>query len=179
MGMRLRILALVAVNCAVLSAADSRIPVVVELFTSEGCSSCPPADAVLQEIGSRIGHGIEVIPLSEHVDYWDHLGWRDPYSSSLFSTRQQAYGSYFKSENVYTPQMIVDGLTQFLGSDSEQARKAIRFAAEQPKASVLIHTAGDKGRVKVRVDQLAEAKVDRADIFLVVTESGLANSVHS
>ncbi len=177
--MRLRILALAAALSTAAGAADTRIPIVVELFTSEGCSSCPPADALLQEITARMPAGVEIIPLSEHVDYWDHLGWRDPFSSSLFSARQQAYGDYFKSNNIYTPQMIVDGLQQFLGSDSEQARKAVRFAARQPKATVSVRLAGTKGRINVHVDELAEAKVDRADVFLVVTESGLANSVQT
>lgn len=99
---------------------------VIELFTSEGCSSCPPADALLQRIDNR---NLEnVYPLSFHVDYWNRLGWTDPYSKEVFSERQRWYASQFSSSRVYTPQMIVNGTTEFVGSNASKAESAINNA---------------------------------------------------
>jgi len=168
-------LVLLTILLARLATADNaRGPVVIELFTSEGCSSCPPADAFLAELARQSG---DLIVLSEHVDYWDHLGWRDPYSSPLFTSRQQAYADLFRSDSVYTPQMIVDGLAGFSGADQEQARKAIRYAMQQPKAVVLVDRKDSGGRVSVRVEQLEAAKVQKAKVVLAVTENNLASSV--
>jgi len=117
-------------------AADSATPVLVELFTSEGCSSCPPADRFLETLDSQPIPGANVIVLSEHVDYWNHIGWKDPYSSHLYSERQSKYAQRFQLDGPYTPQMVVDGASQFLGSNPALADKAFATALESPKIPV-------------------------------------------
>jgi hypothetical protein len=119
-----------------LHGSDGRTPVLVELFTSEGCSSCPPADRFLQKLDGQPIQGAEMIVLSEHVDYWNHIGWKDLYSSSSYSQRQSAYARRFGLDSVYTPQMVVDGTSEFVGSNADQADKAFRRALGVPKIPV-------------------------------------------
>ena len=99
---------------------------VVELFTSEGCSSCPPADKLLSKLteAAEKDHR-KIFTLSFHVDYWDRLGWRDPFSSGLYSDRQRQYAEVMKLQGVYTPQMVVNGRTEFVGSDNSKLNDAI------------------------------------------------------
>ena len=157
--------------------ASGRTSVIVELFTSEGCSSCPPADALLSQLTkTQPVAGADVIALSEHVDYWDHGGWADRFSSHRFTTRQNDYANSFRKDTVYTPQMIVDGQTQFVGSDDGAAREAIARAARQPKAHVSVTRMGDM--LSVRVDHLpSSASSDPAEVVLAITESGLSSSI--
>ncbi len=110
--------------------ADERTPVVVELFTSQGCSSCPPADAFLGELARRE----DVLALGFHVDYWNYIGWRDPFSSPSHSQRQQDYARRFGENRVYTPQMVVDGRAEFPGGKRGTAFAEIERAARRPKA---------------------------------------------
>jgi hypothetical protein len=107
------------------SAGADGAPVVLELFTSQGCSSCPPADALLSEIGSSTKG---VIPLAEHVDYWNNLGWSDPFSSHEFSERQGAYANAMNLPGDYTPQAVIGGTAQCVGSDSRSISRAIDVA---------------------------------------------------
>lgn len=117
-------------------------PVLVELFTSEGCSSCPPADALLQKLErSQLVPGVTVIAMSEHVDYWNHLGWSDPFSSAQMSSRQQSYATKFRLDGPYTPEMVIDGAAEFVGSDATKARRAIALSATRPKLAVTAEVA--------------------------------------
>jgi hypothetical protein len=162
-----------------------RAPVVVELFTSEGCSSCPPADALLARLDrEQPVEGAEVIALAQHVDYWNSLGWADPYSSHDFSERQGEYAAAFGSEGVYTPQMIVDGRDEFPGGNSGKAFDAIAQAAREPKGEVSLARAanqtdgGDSLRLSVRVERLPKlSDGDTADVLLAITESNLSSDV--
>jgi hypothetical protein len=162
----------------------ARSSVLIELFTSEGCSSCPPADELLARLEQMQPiEGAEVIALSEHVDYWNRLGWTDPYSSSEFSARQNDYARAFDIDGVYTPQMIVDGRAQFVGSDSGRARKAMASASRDSKATVTVNLASEDARagsitLEVRAERLRSvSEGDSAEVLLAITESGLRSSV--
>ena len=127
------------------AASSSTTPVIVELFTSEGCSSCPPADTLLSRyVKNSPVPGVEIIALGEHVDYWNHNGWADPFSSVQFSQRQSDYSHAFRLDSVYTPQIIVDGRAQLVGSDGDAAEAAIRRAARLPHAAVSVAQAASE-----------------------------------
>lgn len=165
------------------SATSQRTPVIVELFTSEGCSSCPPADLLLQKLEAEQPlAGADVIGLEEHVDYWNHDGWVDPYSSAEWTQRQLDYGARLTSEP-YTPQMVVDGESQFVGSDARDASLAIRKAASSPKTEVEITSIAPDAKgapnFAVVVKKLAgDTPGDVAEVWLAVTEDGLRSSVN-
>ena len=149
--------------------ASAPKPVVIELFTSEGCSSCPPADALLQKLDSQPFPTAALIVLSEHVDYWNHIGWTDPYSSHVYSERQSSYGERLHLDGVYTPQMIVDGTREFVGSNSDDAQKAISKAGAVPKIAVRIVDAnldGDTLRARIEAGPLP-AGTHSADVILI------------
>lgn len=158
--------------------AAQTTPVIVELFTSEGCSSCPPADVLLAQYAqSSPVAGVEVIALGEHVDYWNHSGWADPFSSAKYTSRQNDYSAAFHLDSVYTPQMVVDGKAQLVGSDGEAADAAIARAARLPKAQVSLSETAP-GRLSVSVSRLpASAASDPAEVYLAVTEDHLSSSV--
>jgi hypothetical protein len=157
--------------------------VVAELFTSEGCSSCPSADGVL----STLIHDqplplVEVVGLGEHVDYWDHLGWRDPYSSPLFSARQSEYSTRaFRGGDIYTPQLVIDGQYEAVGSDIRAVRNAIVRAAASPRATVDIETAiPDAAHVSVRVrvqPQPSLNLVGRGDLTVALAQDRVVDDV--
>jgi hypothetical protein len=152
------------------STLSGPVPVVVELFTSEGCSSCPPADALLQKFDKQPYPVAELIVLSEHVDYWNHIGWTDPYSAHAYSERQSAYGDRLHLESVYTPQMIVDGTTEFVGSSSQEAEKAFAQASATAKIPVHISDVKVEGNLlKSRIETGSlPAHAKKADIIVVV-----------
>jgi hypothetical protein len=155
----------------------------VELFTSEGCSSCPPADDFVKKISEEQPiAGVEVVALEEHVDYWNHQGWTDPYSSAEFTQRQNSYAYVLPKGGVYTPQIIVDGSTEIPGSRPKQTSEAIQRAASLPKAHVTLHQLEEKGSGKatfeVQVDHLPVIpKGDELELWVAVTERGLQTEV--
>ncbi len=156
-----------------------RTPVLVELFTSEGCSSCPPADTLLSALVQRQPvPGALIVALGEHVDYWDQGGWADPFSSHALTARQNDYASSFHNETVYTPQMVVDGRAEFVGSDNERASAAIAHAARLPKAQVGVAPGAEPDVFTVSVRGLPPlAPGDTADVYFAVTEDGLRSHV--
>ena len=153
-------------------------PVLVELFTSEGCSSCPPAEALLLRLGrTQPVRGADVIVLEEHVDYWDHLGWKDPFSSESATDRQVEYGEAFGGRQAYTPQMIVDGSAEFVGSSESEALRAIRTASQSPKPAVQLSW-GTGDMLTIQINPQANAdRGDPADVYLVVAENMLHSDV--
>jgi hypothetical protein len=149
-----------------------RTPVLVELFTSEGCSSCPPADALLARLEKEQPvEGAEVIVLGEHVDYWDGLGWHDRFSSAQFTNRQRQYGTRFNLDEVYTPQMVVGGVRQFVGSDAGSARKAIQQASEG--GAIQLEFSGvkvDGQRVSALVGFEGTAPAAKGDLYAALVD---------
>src|SRR5438105_14096950 len=132
-------------------AALAETPVLVELVTSEGCSSCPPADQLLAKLESQQPvAGVRIVALSEHVDYWDRLGWRDPFSSAQFTGRQQEYSQMFHDSGPYTPEMVVDGVAGFVGNQSTDAVKTITQAARAAKANMRVAAAD--GKISIQAD---------------------------
>jgi hypothetical protein len=157
----------------------SRVPVVVELFTSEGCSTCPPADALLERLEkSQPVAGAQIIAMSEHVDYWNHGGWKDPFSSALVTRRQEDYDRRFGISAPYTPQMVVDGRVTFNGSIGMEAVSAIRSAVRGPKLAVKITASQKPGWVNISVAPAGAgfAGIRSAEVYAAVTQdSGSSN----
>jgi hypothetical protein len=169
-------------SAATMSQSHQDALVVVELFTSEGCSSCPPADALLARLADQSpAAAAHVVALEEHVDYWDDQGWRDPFSSHDWTVRQYDYAGVLGNGNPYTPQMVVDGTAEFSGGREQQAHKSIAEAAARAKTLVTL-TRGTPGKAgteafSAQVGKLASAKGGTADVWLVITETGLHSSV--
>lgn len=164
-------------------AASQGSPVVVELFTSEGCSSCPPADAFLAKLAEQgPAHNLQIVALEEHVDYWDDQGWRDPFSSHNWTTRQYEYAGVLGNKNPYTPQIVVDGSVEFSGGRPQMALQAIVQDSSEVKTPVTLSqgTAGKAGSesFSVQIGKLTpKAKGGAAEVWLAITETGLHSSV--
>jgi hypothetical protein len=156
-------------------APAQRKTVIVELFTSEGCSSCPPADDLLGRFqGSRSANGAEIIPLGFHVDYWNSQGWQDRFSTHSYTQRQETYAIRFGLGSPYTPQMVVDGRSEFVGNDSGRAQQVIIQAATQPEAAdVQLAWAGDKLSVHANSRENSSA----IEVLLAITEDNLSSNV--
>ena len=153
-------------------AEAQRVPVLAELFTSEGCSSCPPADQLLQRI-DRLQpiSGAQILVLGEHVDYWNQLGWRDPFSAHANTVRQEGYARGFGTQGPYTPQMVVDGVTEFVGNDARRATEEIARARSREKIGV--HLARTAEGVQVQIDPAAKG----ADVWLALADDSGTSQV--
>ena len=158
------------------AASPPPAPVLVELFTSEGCSSCPPAETVLERLAREQPiAGVRVVAIGEHVDYWDGPEWRDRYASPEFSRRQQRYARVLPS-SIYTPQAVIDGRRQVVGGDERSLRAAIVESARRPRGTVTL--AADAGREPrtFRVDASWAGGVE-ADVYLATVEHGSTSAV--
>ena len=178
--MRWAFLAAVAFSLSGGGAAPAPVPVVVELFTSEGCSSCPPADSLLSKLAKEQPvPGVQIIPLGMHVTYWDQLGWKDPASLALATERQQAYGAIWGGDRVYTPQAVIDGREELVGSDESGVRRAIAKAAKLPRARIDVQTSvdGNKLTANATIADLPSDAKEPLEAWMVVTEDGLTTIV--
>ncbi|PYR94068.1 MAG: DUF1223 domain-containing protein [Acidobacteria bacterium] len=157
------------------------VPVLVELFTSEGCSSCPPADVLLSRLASESVPGAQVIALGLHVDYWDEQGWKDPASMREATARQSAYARALgNGDRIYTPQLVVDGRDEMIGTDAAAVKQAIAEALKHPRAGVRLTVDVDGGALVARgsvTDLPAEAAKESVEAILAVTEDDLTNVV--
>ena len=154
-----------AVTARDLGAAELKSPVVIELFTSQGCSSCPPAEALLRELAKRPG----LIALELHVDYWDYIGWKDLFASHVYVERKRGYSASLGERYVYTPQMVFNGRAHAVGSDRPKVEAEIIAARNnaEPGPAVVMTRIGDS--VRVRIDGAA---ADGAyDIFFITFDA--------
>ena len=160
------------------AAASSGPAVLVELFTSQGCSSCPPADRLLGQLPGEVD-GVQVLPLAFHVDYWDDLGWRDPFSSAEWTARQNKYARALGAGRIYTPQLVVQGTADVVGSDRGKAVDLIRRAAGATGGRIQATTVAGPNSLTVSVDAaLGASKAgSRADAWVALVENGLATRV--
>jgi hypothetical protein len=173
-----RIAALIAIALAVRLQAQN--VVLVELFTSEGCSSCPPADALLRQVnGTRTSGGQLLVGISEHVTYWNGLGWSDPFSSPVYTERQNAYSERFHLEGVYTPQMVINGAEQITGSDRAALVRAVQAEAEpHPRISLRILSLSIAGsKLTVNYSASGDMPAHGADLMAVLADDSDRSSV--
>ncbi len=163
---------LLAQSGSLLTNANAHQPVLVELFTSEGCSSCPPADQLLQELdGQRTKSGKLIVGISEHVTYWNRLGWTDPFSSEIYTQRQNGYAERFHLGDVYTPQMVINGREQIVGSIRPALLEAInRKTQDRPVVIKVASVKRDGDALTVAFNVEADREGGPFDVFLVLTD---------
>lgn len=179
-GMALIALALrvLGAGAAPVHAQSPRVPVLAELFTSEGCNSCPPADELLAYLlQEQPIEGVQVVALSEHVTYWDHQGWKDPFDAQQFTVRQQQYGLRFNLDSIYTPQMIVDGKEEYVGSDRRSIERALRNAAKNIKPGLMVAVKEAASALSISASGPGLAAESGAELWIVVTEDHLVVDV--
>ena len=155
-----------------------RVPVLVELYTSEGCSSCPPADAFLELLSrDQPVSRAQIIPVGFHVDYFNDQGWKDAFSSPTFTARQRSYSPVF-GDNLYTPQIVVDGHDVIDGTAKDKASRLIESAASRPHlpVSLTARIAGDKVQLKIDAPA-APANAEKIQVIAAITEDGLSSVV--
>ncbi len=175
LGLLLVVIALLSFVPAQTAKPAARRAVVVELFTSEGCSSCPPADALLGRLRQeKLAEGVEVIPMGLHVDYWNHDGWIDRFSSAAYTDRQIKYAEKLHVPDPYTPQMVIDGSVQFTGNDEPRARQAILQEALRPAVAEVQITPAGEGKFQITVKAGPEST---GDVLLAITEDNLVSKV--
>jgi len=151
----------------------------VELFTSEGCSSCPPADSLLKQMDGKLSaSGQTVIALSEHVTYWNHDGWVDPFSQQIFTDRQNNYKDRFQIDDIYTPQMVVNGDSQVSGGNAQAILRALAAETAAPAVSVKIVSVAVEGKT-LSVTFAVSGKLPKkgADIMAAVAENQVTSNV--
>lgn len=158
-------------------------PILIELFTSEGCSSCPPADILLSHLQNSSSNISNVVVLSEHVDYWNYLGWQDPYSSQQFTVRQHEYARALRQNSVFTPEAVIDGVYGINGSDSKSLGEAIRQCSPNTKALLNVISRDIDGDLKVKVTVSLNCPTElnnkSAELFVAITEDNLSTKVRS
>lgn len=150
--------------------------VLVELFTSEGCSSCPPADILLSSIVDEDFEDVEIIGMSFHVDYWDYIGWKDPYANQKYTQRQRTYARKFYSNQVYTPQMVVNGKHEFVGSDRSKWKKVLeKIISEEPTYLIKLQSLSiENEELIIQVSSVNDSKVV---LNAAIVERGLSQKV--
>jgi hypothetical protein len=150
-------------------------PVVVELFTSQGCSSCPPADALIHDIANDPAMRGRVIPLAFHVDYWDSLGWRDPFSSAEWTQRQARYARTMRLSSAYTPQAVVNGTREFVASNRAALSAALEKASNEKPRTEITLTARREGNSVIANIHANVAAND--DLLLAIAEDGVTTKI--
>lgn len=150
-------------------------PVVVELFTSQGCSSCPPADALIHDIANDPAMRGRVIPLSFHVDYWDSLGWRDPFSSADWTKRQALYARAMHLSSAYTPQAVINGTREFVGSNRAAMSAALEKASnEKPRTEIALSARREGNSLVANIHATVPAN---DDLMLAIVEDGVTTKI--
>ena len=147
--------------------------IVLELFTSQGCSSCPPADRLL----GKYANDENVIALSFHVDYWDRLGWKDPFSNTAFSQRQKDYAKVFKSGSIYTPQLIINGEREMIGSDADKISKALEVTAKQAPISNINIDSVQVGNNKATINYTIRGSEKNVNLNIALVQTEVTTSI--